>query len=70
VRAILCIWAAVSPVAGWIWRLYHATEDGRLFNYSVHLSRYPASGASLAEEHSFAAPVGFRTDEVVETERR
>jgi hypothetical protein len=32
VRAILCIWAAVSPVAGWIWRLYHATEDGRLFN--------------------------------------
>jgi hypothetical protein len=26
-------------VAGWIWRLYHATEDGRLFNYPVHLSR-------------------------------
>jgi hypothetical protein len=26
-------------VAGWIWRLYHATGDGRLFNYPVHLSR-------------------------------
>ena len=25
-------------MAGWIWRLYHATEDGRLFNYPVHLS--------------------------------
>src|SRR5215212_7635709 len=36
---ILCIWAAVSFVAGWIWRLYHATGDGRLFNYPVHLSR-------------------------------
>ena len=35
---ILCIWAAVSFVAGWIWRLYHATGDGRLFNYPVHLS--------------------------------
>jgi hypothetical protein len=37
-RVILCIWAAVSFVAGWIWRLYHATEDGRLFNYPVHLT--------------------------------
>jgi hypothetical protein len=27
-------------VAGWIWRLYHATGDGRLFNYPVHLSRW------------------------------
>jgi hypothetical protein len=35
---ILCIWAAVSFVAGWIWRLYHATGDGRLFNYPVLLS--------------------------------
>ena len=35
---ILCISAAVSFVAGWIWRLYHATGDGRLFNYPVHLS--------------------------------
>jgi hypothetical protein len=25
-------------VAGWIWRLYHATEEGRLFNYPVQLS--------------------------------
>ena len=25
-------------VAGWIWRLYHATGDGCLFNYPVHLS--------------------------------
>jgi hypothetical protein len=25
-------------VAGWIWRLYHATRDGRLFNHPVHLS--------------------------------
>ncbi len=40
VRVILCIWAAVFSVAGWIWRLYHATEDGRLFNHPVHLSRY------------------------------
>ena len=39
VRVILCIWAAISSVAGWIWRLYHATEDGRLFNHSEHLSR-------------------------------
>jgi hypothetical protein len=22
-----------------MWRLYHATKDGRLFNYPVHLSR-------------------------------
>ena len=22
----------------WMWRLYHATKDGRLFNYLVHLS--------------------------------
>ena len=30
-------------MAGWIWRLYHATEDGRLFNYPVQLSsRYDA----------------------------
>src|SRR5687768_12406689 len=27
-------------VAGWIWRLYHATGDGCLFNYPVHLSRF------------------------------
>jgi hypothetical protein len=25
-------------MAGWIWRLYHATGDGRLFSYPVHLS--------------------------------
>ena len=25
-------------MAGWMWRLYHATKDGRLFNYPVHLS--------------------------------
>jgi hypothetical protein len=37
-RMILCIWAAVSFVAGWIWRLYHATQSGRLFSYPVHLS--------------------------------
>src|SRR5829696_3424070 len=38
-RVILCIRTAVSFVAGWIWRLYHATGgDGRLFNYPVHLS--------------------------------
>ncbi len=36
---ILCIWAAISFVAGWIWRLYHAIGDGRLFNYPVLLSR-------------------------------
>ena len=35
---ILCIWVAVTFVAGWIWRLYHATGDGRLFNYPLHLS--------------------------------
>src|SRR5215207_3761395 len=29
-----------SFVAGWIWRLYHATESGRLFNYPVHLSSF------------------------------
>jgi hypothetical protein len=23
-----------------MWRLYHATKDGRLFNYPVHLSSY------------------------------
>ena len=38
VMMILCIWAAISLVAGWILRLYHATGDGRLFNYPVHLS--------------------------------
>ena len=27
-------------MAGWIWRLYHATEDGRLFNHSEHLSSF------------------------------
>src|SRR5215203_103540 len=47
VRAILCIWAAVSPVAGWIWRLYHATEDGRLFNYPVHLSRWRSRPSAI-----------------------
>jgi hypothetical protein len=36
---ILCIWTAVSSVAGWIWCLNHATGDGRLFNHSAHLSR-------------------------------
>src|SRR5215217_1295874 len=43
-------------MAGWMWRLYHATKDGRLFNYPVHLSRsargsrrpgYPAVGRDL-----------------------
>src|SRR5215218_6925460 len=45
VMMILCIWAAISLVAGWMWRLYHATGDGRLFNYPVHLSsrRYEAA---------------------------
>src|SRR3712207_6713120 len=43
-RVILCIRAAVSFVAGWIWRLYHATESSRLFNYPVHLSRVPSLG--------------------------
>jgi hypothetical protein len=38
-RVILCIWTAVSSVAGWIWCLNHATGDGRLFNHSAHLSR-------------------------------
>jgi Holliday junction resolvase-like predicted endonuclease len=36
---ILCMGGRLSPVAGWIWCLYHATDDGRLFNYPVHLSR-------------------------------
>jgi hypothetical protein len=36
---ILCM-AAVSFVVGWIWRLYHATVDGRLINYPVHLSSF------------------------------
>jgi hypothetical protein len=35
---ILCIWAADSFVAGWIWHPYHATADGRLFDYPVHLA--------------------------------
>jgi hypothetical protein len=65
-RVILCIWAAVSFVAGWIWRLYHATGDGRLFNYSVHLSsvrqfeerrapRWVKSGSSVGSGLLFAA---------------
>ncbi len=29
-------------MAGWIWRLYHATKGGRLFIYPVHLSRRQA----------------------------
>src|SRR5215211_1417271 len=44
VREILSIGGRLS-VAGWIWRLYHATGDGRLFNYPVHLSRPPSKDA-------------------------
>src|SRR5215211_2095178 len=44
VREILSIGGRLS-VAGWIWRLYHATGDGRLFNYPVHLARSPSKDA-------------------------
>jgi hypothetical protein len=37
VRMILCMDGRFF-VAGRIWRLYHATRAGRLFNYPVHLS--------------------------------
>jgi hypothetical protein len=37
VRMILCMDGRLL-VAGRIWRLYHATRAGRLFNYPVHLS--------------------------------
>src|SRR5215217_8640706 len=30
-----------------MWRLYHATRDGRLFNYPVHLSSWHGSTAAL-----------------------
>jgi hypothetical protein len=52
---ILCIWAAVSFVAGWIWRLYHATGDGRLFNYPVHLSRGPVGLTEVCVEAALKA---------------
>jgi hypothetical protein len=43
-------------VAGWIWRLYHATEDGRLFNYPVHLS---SRTVAVADETEMKAPTLF-----------
>jgi putative DNA primase/helicase len=35
-------------VAGWIWRLYHATQSGRLFSYPVHLSSKKTPAMKLA----------------------
>jgi hypothetical protein len=43
-------------VAGWIWRLYHATGDGRLFNYPVQLS----SSSPLAKTYT-NTPTGTPT---------
>jgi hypothetical protein len=39
VRVILCKDGRFFGGSGWIWCLYHATADGRLFNYPEHLSR-------------------------------
>jgi hypothetical protein len=59
-RVILCIWAAVSFVAGWIWRLYHATGDGRLFNYPVQLSsRFGATTHAADHRHVWRGVVMF-----------
>jgi hypothetical protein len=74
-RVILCIWAAVSLVAGWIWRLYHATGDGRLFNYPVLLSSFgasPAPGTTSSDSiRALVRPVTMRpTADVHSTGRR
>src|SRR5215217_3033361 len=58
-RVILCIWAAVSFVAGWIWRLYHATGDGRLFNYPVHLSRTLIRTCTLSGPNKHASKTSY-----------
>ncbi len=35
---ILCMCGRLFGGWLWMWRLYHATKDGRLFNYPGHLS--------------------------------
>jgi hypothetical protein len=52
VRVILCKDGRFFGGSGWIWCLYHATADGRLFNYPEHLS---SSSPSVAKKRTLVA---------------
>ncbi len=49
-------------MAGWIWRLYHATGGGRLFNYLVHLSRHPGPNSLAGRSARSLPPTPSRND--------